>query len=100
MATQEDRLATVERKVAALELRRLYDERKAEESTPSALGVNLREMNENMTILLGIASGQEQNIKEMAGDIATIKERSERVEQCLDRIETSLVQILERLPKP
>ncbi len=64
MATQEDRLAMVERKVTALELRRVYDERKAEENTPSAPGVNLREINENMTILLDIASAQEQNIKE------------------------------------
>jgi len=64
MATQEDRLAMVERKVTALELRRVYDERKAEENTPSALEVHLREINENMTILLGIASAQEQNIKE------------------------------------
>ena len=106
MTTQEDRLATVERKVAALELRRMYDERKAEENTPSALGVNLREINENMTILLGIASAQEQNIKETQEDIKSIKERLNIVDQRLDRVETTLSdhtsllrQILERLPK-
>lgn len=114
MTTQEDRLAIVERKVAALELRRLYDERKAEENTPSALGVNLREINENMTILLGIASAQEQNIKEIREDVEVIKERIDRVEQRterievtlsehtvkFDRLETLLTQVLKRLPEP
>ncbi len=113
MTTQEDRLATVERKIAALELRRMYDERKAEENTPSALGVNFREINENMTILLGIASAQEQNIKETQEDIKNIKERLDTVDGRLDIIDgrlgaventlsdhTSLLkQILERLPK-
>ncbi len=99
MDTEQDRLATVERKVAALELRRLYDERKAEENTPSALGSNLREVNENMTILLGIASAQEQNIKETRMDVGDIKERLNAVDQRLDRMESMLTQIIERLSK-
>ncbi len=39
--TQEDRLATLERKVAAMELQRLYDERKAVERTPSETSLQL-----------------------------------------------------------
>ena len=71
---QEDRIANLERKVASLELRRLYDERKAEERTPSMQAFNFREINENMTILLGIASGQEEDIKAVREDVATVKE--------------------------
>ena len=71
---QEDRIANLERKVASLELRRLYDERKAEEQTPSVQAFNLREINENMTILLGIVSGQEEDIKAVRVDVTTIKE--------------------------
>ncbi len=59
-----------------------------------------------MTILLGIASAQEQNIKEVREDVETIKERTERIEHRLDGVETTmsehtslLTQILERLPK-
>ncbi len=60
--------------MASLELRRLYDERKAEEQTPSVQAFNLREINENMTILLGIVSGQEEDIKAVRVDVTTIKE--------------------------
>lgn len=106
MPTQEDRIAALERKVAALELRRLYDERKAEEGVPPAQAQNLREINENMTILLGIASSQEGSVKVMEGDVSAIKDRLEGVEQRLDRLETKsddqmalLTQILARLPE-
>ena len=44
MPTQEDRLSTLERKVAALELERLYEQRKAEESTPSKQAYNADEL--------------------------------------------------------
>jgi hypothetical protein len=113
MPSQEDRLTALERKVAALELRRLYDERKAEESTPVEQVQNLREINENMTILLGIASGQEGSIKALEGDVSAIKARLGNVERRLDRLDTTseaqtallnqhttlLNQILARLPE-
>ena len=113
MSTQEDRIAALERKVAALELRRLYDERKAEENTPSLQAFNLREINENMTILLGVTSSQGGDIKALKEDVSSIKDRLEGVEQGLDRLETKsnehtalltqhttlLTQILARLPE-
>ena len=63
MPTQEDRIAALERKVAMLELLRSQDERKAEESISPVQVQNLREINENMTILLGVASSQEGDMK-------------------------------------
>ena len=106
MSTQEDRIAALERKVAALELRRLYDERKAEESIPPAQAHNLREINENMTVLLGVISSQEGDIKAIKEDVSNIKDNLEGVEQRLDRLETKsdehttlLTQILARLPE-
>ena len=104
MPTQEDRLSTLERKVAALELERLYEQRKAEESTPSKLAYNANEINQNLTILLGVAAGQEKDIKAIKENVSSIKDRLESVEQRLGRLETRfeehmalLTQILARL---
>src|SRR6266446_2778970 len=113
MPTQEDRIAALERKVAMLELLRSQDERKAEESIPPAQAHNLKEINENMTILLGVISSQEGDIKVIKEDVSSIKDRLEGVEQRLDRLETNsdghtalltqhtalLTQILARLPE-
>ena len=74
MSTYEDRIVVLERKVAALELRRLYDERKAEESTPSAQAFNLREINENMTILLGVIGSQGEDVRIVKDDVSTLKQ--------------------------
>src|SRR5207249_1954550 len=72
MSTYEDRIAVLERKVAALELRRMYDERKAEESTPTAQAFNLREINENMTILLGVIGSQGEDLRTVKNDVGTL----------------------------
>ena len=87
MPTQEERLATLERKVAAMELQRLYDERKASENTPSEQAYNYSEINQNLTLLLGIASGQEHAIRLMQGDLGIIRERVEHIDQRLEGIE-------------
>jgi len=111
MPTQEDRIADLERKVAALELRRLYDERKAEERTPSVQAFNLKEINENMTILLRIASGQEQDMKIVKEDVRTIKEDvsaikrqgaslEEKFERRFASVEGKLEQVLQLLTTP
>ena len=106
MPTQEDRIAALERKVAMLELLRSQDERKAEENIPPAQAHNLKEINENMTILLGVISSQEGDIKVIKEDVSNIKDSLEGVEQRLDRMETKsdehttlLTQILARLPE-
>jgi len=74
MPTQEERIAALERKVAAIELQRLYDERKAAENTPSEQAYNYSEINHNLTMLLGIASGQEHAIRLMQGDLNVVKD--------------------------
>jgi Tfp pilus assembly protein PilN len=94
MSTQEDRIAALERKVAAIE------------NTPSMQAFNLRELNENMTILLGVSSSQGGDIKAIKENVSSINDRLEGVEQRLDRLETKsdeqttlLTQILARLPE-
>lgn len=97
MPTQEERLATLERKVAAMELQRLYDERKAAENTPSEQAYNYSEINHNLTLLLGMASGQEHAIRLMQGDLGIIRERVEHQEEDIRAIKEDLGIIKERI---
>ncbi len=97
MPTQEDRLATLERKVAAMELQRLYDERKALENTPSEQAHNYSEINHNLAMLLGIASGQEHAIRLMQGDLGIIRERVEHQGEDIKAIKDDLGIIKERI---
>ena len=80
MPTQEDRLDRLEMKVASLELERLYEQRMAVESTPSEQALNLKDVNHNTTMLLGIASGQERAIKAIQADVDSIKNRVEQID--------------------
>ena len=80
MPTQEDRLDRLEMKVASMELERLYEQRKAAESTPSEQALNLKDVNYNTTMLLGITSGQELAIKTIQVDVASIKNRTEQID--------------------
>ncbi len=106
MPTQEDRIAALERKVAMLELLRSQDERKAEEAIPPAQARRMREINENLTILLGVTSSQGGDIKRIKEDVSSIKDRLERLETQsnehtgrFDHVEALLTQILARLPE-
>ena len=90
MPTQEERLAELERKVAAMELQRLYDERKASENTSSVQAHNYSEINHNLAMLLGIASGQEHAIRLIQGDLDSLKERVESIEWRLDGVDRRL----------
>ena len=99
MPTQEDRIAALERKVAMLELLRSRDERKAEESISPVQVQNLREINENMTILLGVASSQEGDMKTIKEDVGSIKERLDGLEKSSHEHTVLLTQILARLPE-
>jgi hypothetical protein len=104
--TQEDRIAALERKVAMLELLRSQDERKAEEAIPPAQTRLMREINENLTILLGVTSSQGGDIKVIKADVSSIKDRldlldTQSTEQSgrFDHVEALLKQILARLPE-
>ena len=97
--TQEERLAALERKVAMLELLRSQDARKAEEALPPAQVRDLREINENLTILLGVTSSQGGDIKVIKADTSSIKDRLERLETQSNEHTALLTQILARLPE-
>jgi chromosome segregation ATPase len=110
--TQEDRISALERKVAMLELLRSQEERQAEGAIPPAQAHNMREINENITILLGVTSSQGGDIKVIKEDVSSIKDRLDRLETKsneqtallndhsgrFDRVEALLTQILARLP--
>src|SRR5260370_5318374 len=103
--TQEDRIAALELKVAMLELLRSEDERKAEEALPPAQARNMKEINENLTILLGVTSSQGGDIKIIKEDTSSIKDRLDQLETQsnehtgrFDHVEALLTQILARLP--
>jgi len=106
-------MTALERKVAMLELLRSQDERKAEEALPPAQARTMKEINENLTILLGVTSSQGGDIKVIKADTSSIKDRLERLEAQshehtallsehigrFDRVEALLTHILERLPE-
>lgn len=100
MPTQEERLATLERKIASLELELLYEQRKAEESTPSERAYNLNEVNHHLTMLLGIASGQERDMKIIKGDLSAIKNSQASLEQRFMGVEGKLEQVVQLLTTP
>ena len=111
--TQEDRITALERKVAMLELLRSQDERKAEEALPSAQARTMKEINEHLTILLGVTSSQGRDIKVIKEDTSSIKDRLDRLETQsieqtallnehsgrFDHVEALLTQTLARLPE-
>ena len=97
--TQEDRITALERKVAMLELLRSQDERKAEEALPPAQARTMKEINENITILLGVTSSQGRDIKVIKEDMNSIKEHLERLETQSNEHTALLTQILARLPE-
>jgi hypothetical protein len=69
MATQEDRIAALEQKVADIELERLYERKKATESTSAEQAYDIKQVNHRLTMLLGIASGQEHDIRAVKEDM-------------------------------
>ena len=91
MPTQEERLTTLEQTVALLQKRSSGE---------------VQDLNRNVTMLLGIASGQELDVKEIKIKLATMDDRLERLETKSDA-QTRLLadhtqlltQILERLPE-
>jgi|SRR5579883_437956 uncharacterized protein with PhoU and TrkA domain len=104
MPDLEDRVSKLERKVAMLELLRVRDEREAEDRIPPVQMQNLRDVNETISILLGIVSSQDMDIKTMRESLADVKNDLGDVEHRLGRLETKvdentalLIQILERL---
>ena len=91
MATQEERITTLEQTFAIFR----------KETT-----ARTQEIEENTTIMLGVMRAQGQDIRRIFERLNTIEERFDRVEQHLNRMETKfdehatlLNEILTRLPK-
>jgi predicted nuclease with TOPRIM domain len=59
--------------------------------------LNLREVQKNQTILLGIASGQEHEIRDMKERLSGVETRLSHVETQLSQVETRLSQVETRL---
>jgi hypothetical protein len=106
MPNLEDRVMTLERKVAMLELLRSQDERNVEEGFPPAQARNMRDINENITTLLGITSRLGGDVKEIKEHVSDMKERLQRLETLanehtrrFEQIDALLMRILARLPE-
>ena len=72
----------------------------------AAQDLRYREISENETMLPGMATSMQKDIKTLKEDVSDIKERLDRLEDRLDRLETKsdhhtalLTQILARLPE-
>lgn len=75
MSNYDDRLAALEDKVAAIELHHLH---LAQENISPEQGRSLREANENITILLGIAFKHNERIKAVEDNLNSFKEHVDR----------------------
>ena len=84
MPTQEERFTALEQTLAFLQ-------RKS--------GVEIQDLNRNVTMLLGVASGQELDIKEIKISLVTIRDRLDVVEQRLGAIEQRLESRFETVDK-
>ena len=97
MSTYEDRLSALERKMTHLELQRLQDKQTAEKNTPPELGRNLQEINQDMTILLGLYTRQSEAIQVIGHDVSDIKQRVGNIEDRLDTIDQRFTGVGQRL---
>lgn len=84
MATQEERIATLEQNFAVFR---------------QEIARRTQENDENLTILLGVIRHQGQDIKRIFEHIQTTDRRLESIDTRLDRVENMLAQILARLPE-
>jgi uncharacterized coiled-coil protein SlyX len=99
MSTQEERLDTLEQRVADIELERLYEKRKAASSTPSEQAYDAKQINHRLTMLLGIVSGQEQAIKSMEESLTTIRDYTQQIDRRLDSVDRRMESGFEMIGK-
>ncbi len=98
MSTYEDRIDALEQRVADIELERLYEQRKATESTPSEQAYDIKQVNHRLTMLLGIASGQEHAIRAMQADMDLRFDVVDRqITELKQSMEANFEQVLQQL---
>ncbi len=71
MPTQEERLTTLEKTVALLQ---------------KSSSTGIQELNRNVTMLLGIVSSQQLDIKEIKISLITVEERLDTMDQRIDTL--------------
>ena len=87
MSTPDDRIDDLEQKVAFLELhQRLIDEKRVEANMPETLGMNLKEINQNITLLLNVVGNQLDGTKAIKEDIRLLKEAVIAIDEKLERL--------------
>ncbi len=85
---------TTEERLTALESDRAILNRIASEQL-----LRLRDLEHNVTILVGVQGSQGQDISAMKADVSAIKERLDRVESRLDRMESHLDERFDAIDK-
>lgn len=110
MPTLEERLSALEREVTAIKLGWLAAQDKVEgrlSSIERDVKRDIRDIHQYLTMLMGLATVQNEDIKIVKEDIKSLKEDVGRLEvksdehtRVLDQHTELLVQILARLPEP
>lgn len=111
----EERVAALEQGLAAIQQELLLQRTEAGSGSRAMTVLNrviaaqelsYRELDENQTILTGVAKSQGKDIKTLKEDVASLKQDVAGIElhlhqhdQRFDRIESALAQILARLPE-
>jgi septal ring factor EnvC (AmiA/AmiB activator) len=96
MPTQEERLSVLEQAVASLRqdfLQAIVENTRSMSTLNKVISQqeqNVRDANHEITILLGIASGQERDIKVIKNDLSIVKNDSSIVKEHVERINQRL----------
>lgn len=69
----------------------------AQELNNREVAHDVADVNHNVTMLLGVASGQERDIKAIRNDLGLVKERVESIGQRLGNVEQGIQQVLQQL---
>jgi len=103
MPTQEERLSALEQTITSLRqdfLQAIVENTRSMSTLNKVISQqeqNVRDANHEITILLGIASGQERDIKVIKNDLSVVKESVERIDHRLEGLEMKFDQMLHLL---
>ncbi|EFH86388.1 hypothetical protein [Ktedonobacter racemifer] len=84
MSTYEDRLDALEQKVADIQLERLYERKVAAQSTSSEQSYDARQINHRLTMLLGVTTTQEEDLREVKKRLIALDDRLSGVDQRME----------------
>lgn len=84
MSTYEDRLDALEQKVADIQLERLYEKKVTAQNTSSEQSYDARQINHRLTMLLGVTTKQEEDLREVKKRLIAIDDRLSGVDQRME----------------